>query len=38
MPLPAAAALEGHPDNVAAALLGGVTLAWTAPAGRARCA
>jgi homoserine kinase len=23
-----AAALEGHPDNVAAALLGGVTLAW----------
>jgi homoserine kinase len=31
--LPAAAALEGHPDNVAAALLGGVTLAWTAPGG-----
>jgi homoserine kinase len=29
-PLPAAAALEGHPDNVAAALLGGVTVAWTA--------
>ncbi len=26
--LPQAAALEGHPDNVAAALLGGVTLAW----------
>ncbi|HUZ84280.1 MAG TPA: homoserine kinase [Gaiellales bacterium] len=25
-----AAALEGHPDNAAAALLGGVTLAWTA--------
>ncbi len=39
--LPAAAVLEGHPDNVAAALLGGVTLAWTAPAGaralRLRC-
>lgn len=32
-PLPAAAALEGHPDNVAAALLGGVTLAWAAPGG-----
>jgi homoserine kinase len=32
-PLPAAAALEGHPDNVAAALLGGVTLAWTGGAG-----
>jgi homoserine kinase len=32
-PLPAAAALEGHPDNVAAALLGGVTLAWTASDG-----
>jgi homoserine kinase len=31
--LPQAAALEGHPDNVAAALLGGVTLAWTAPGG-----
>jgi homoserine kinase len=31
--LPAAAALEGHPDNVAAALLGGITLAWTAPGG-----
>jgi homoserine kinase len=29
-PLPEAAALEGHPDNVAAALLGGVTVAWTA--------
>jgi homoserine kinase len=28
-PLPAAAAMEGHPDNVAAALLGGVTVAWT---------
>lgn len=26
--LPAAAALEGHPDNVAACLLGGLTLAW----------
>jgi homoserine kinase len=32
-PLPAAAALEGHPDNVAAALHGGLTLAWTAPDG-----
>ncbi len=31
--LPQAAALEGHPDNVAAALLGGVTLAWAAPGG-----
>lgn len=31
--LPAAAALEGHPDNVAAALLGGVTLAWSSPGG-----
>jgi len=29
-PLPEAATLEGHPDNVAAALLGGVTVAWTA--------
>jgi homoserine kinase len=27
-PLPAAVQLEGHPDNVAAALLGGLTLAW----------
>jgi homoserine kinase len=25
--------LEGHPDNVAAALNGGLTLAWTGPAG-----
>jgi homoserine kinase len=32
-PLPVAAALEGHPDNVAAALLGGATLAWTGPEG-----
>ena len=32
-PLPAAVELEGHPDNVAAALLGGLTLAWTAGAG-----
>jgi homoserine kinase len=32
-PLPAAAELEGHPDNVAAALLGGVTLSWTAAGG-----
>ena len=28
-----AAELEGHPDNVAACLLGGLTLAWTAPDG-----
>jgi homoserine kinase len=34
-PLPGAAAMEGHPDNVAAALLGGVTVAWTA-GGKAR--
>jgi homoserine kinase len=27
-PLPGAVRLEGHPDNVAAALLGGLTLAW----------
>lgn len=26
--LPAATALEGHPDNAAAALLGGLTIAW----------
>jgi homoserine kinase len=26
-------ALEGHPDNVAACLLGGVTLSWTTPDG-----
>jgi homoserine kinase len=32
-PLPTAAALEGHPDNVAAALLGGVTLAWAGRGG-----
>jgi homoserine kinase len=32
-PLTAAAAMEGHPDNVAAALLGGVTVAWTAGGG-----
>jgi homoserine kinase len=31
--LATAAALEGHPDNVAAALLGGVTLAWAGPDG-----
>src|SRR4051794_31175309 len=30
-----AADLEGHPDNVAACLLGGLTLAWTGPAGAA---
>jgi homoserine kinase len=28
-----AAALEGHPDNVAACLLGGLTLAWTGATG-----
>ncbi|MEP6599063.1 MAG: homoserine kinase [Actinomycetota bacterium] len=27
--LPLASALEGHPDNVAACLLGGLTVAWT---------
>jgi homoserine kinase len=32
-PLPAAVELEGHPDNVAAALMGGLTLAWTAQSG-----
>jgi homoserine kinase len=31
--LPRAVELEGHPDNVAAALLGGLTLAWTAASG-----
>jgi len=31
-----AAELEGHPDNVAACLLGGLTLAWTEDAGRGR--
>jgi homoserine kinase len=31
--LPAAVELEGHPDNVAAALMGGLTLAWTAASG-----
>jgi homoserine kinase len=31
-----AAELEGHPDNVAACLLGGLTLAWSADGGRAR--
>jgi homoserine kinase len=34
-PLPAAVELEGHPDNVAAAILGGLTLAWTAASGPA---
>jgi homoserine kinase len=29
--LPVAARLEGHPDNVAAALLGGLTIAWCEP-------
>lgn len=28
-----ATGLEGHPDNVAACLLGGLTIAWTEPAG-----
>jgi homoserine kinase len=32
-PLPSAVDLEGHPDNVAAALMGGLTLAWTAASG-----
>jgi homoserine kinase len=32
-PLPTAVELEGHPDNVAAALMGGLTLAWTAAGG-----
>jgi homoserine kinase len=32
-PLPDAVRLEGHPDNVAAALLGGLTLAWSSDAG-----
>lgn len=31
--LATAAQLEGHPDNVAAALAGGMTLAWTTPRG-----
>ncbi|GAB2474091.1 homoserine kinase [Jatrophihabitans fulvus] len=31
-----AAALEGHPDNVAPCLLGGLTIAWTATGGGAR--
>jgi homoserine kinase len=31
-----AAEIEGHPDNVAACLLGGLTLAWTPADGRAR--
>jgi homoserine kinase len=34
-PLPSAVELEGHPDNVAAALMGGLTLAWTAASGPA---
>jgi homoserine kinase len=28
-----ATSIEGHPDNAAAALLGGLTIAWTGPAG-----
>ncbi len=31
--LVAAAAVEGHPDNVAACVYGGLTLAWTEPTG-----
>ena len=31
-----AAAIEGHPDNVAACLLGGLSVAWTESGGRAR--
>jgi homoserine kinase len=31
--LPLAADLEGHPDNVAACLAGGLTIAWTGPDG-----
>jgi homoserine kinase len=31
--LPLAADLEGHPDNVAACLCGGLAIAWTAPDG-----
>lgn len=31
-----AAGLEGHPDNVASCLLGGLTLAWADPAGHFR--
>jgi homoserine kinase len=31
--LPLAADLEGHPDNVAACLGGGLTIAWTGPGG-----
>jgi homoserine kinase len=31
-----AAAIEGHPDNVAACLLGGLTVAWTETGGPAR--
>jgi homoserine kinase len=31
-----AAGLEGHPDNVAACLLGGLTVAWADDAGQAR--
>ncbi len=32
-----AAALEGHPDNVAAAVYGGLTVAWLSDDGEARC-
>lgn len=33
-----AADLEGHADNVAACLAGGLTIAWTGPGGSVRCA
>lgn len=33
--LPLATSIEGHPDNVAAALFGGLTIAWTEDGGRA---
>jgi homoserine kinase len=36
--LAVAAELEGHPDNVAACLMGGLTIAWADDAGHARAA
>jgi homoserine kinase len=33
-----ASRLEGHPDNAAAALLGGLTVAWSEPGGQVRAA
>jgi homoserine kinase len=33
-----ATAVEGHPDNVAAALFGGLTIAWRDPDGSTQCA